>query len=256
MERREIVGILLIAIVASTIVTYHIQRGSETPFELLEEKIPGAIPPGEKTIHELTFSLVLRQGVESLIWDFDSLANATSKEGDPIENVERAVETNIGLLDGIGAPYVKVDLDVEGGKGVLYDFSDTFSKLAPETAVLSATTIYSLVEVDGYSWAFRGVSDFFPNRNRSLASLTFSRNEVPETYLTEQAGEAQAQGKPSVMKAPILGRSEYDDVAEDDRISVRLVVNSIGVPGHAGMMQVLRIYANTIPEVSQGYLIR
>ncbi len=255
MERREIAGILLIAVIASTILTYHIQRGSDVPFELLEEKVPGAIPPGEKTTHEFSVSLVLRRDVESLILDFDSLVNATDDSGDPVRGVEKAVQTNIKLLEGIGAPFAKEDLEIEGGEAVLYDFSGAFSKMAPKLATLSATTVYSIVEVDGRSLAFRGVSDFFPNRNRSLASITLSRNEVPKTYLTEEAGEAKAQGTASVMEAPPLGWIEYTGNVEDDRFSTRLVISSIGVPSHRGVMEVMRIYVNAEPELAKGYLI-
>ena len=255
MEKREIIGILLIAVVASTVVTYHLQRASDTAVEMLEEKIPERVPAGEKTTHEISFSMVLRRGVESLILDFDCLFNATAKEGEPIQGVEDAVQIITDLFTDISAPYTVEEIEVDGGSGTLYDFSDAFSVIAPNLSILSSTTVYSIVELDGRKQAFRGVSDFFSNRNFSLDSITLSKNEVPEAYLTEQAGEAQAQGKPSVMDAPILGRKEYQSTSEDDRISARLVVNSIGVGGHNGVMEVLRLTVEGEPHKSQGYLI-
>ena len=254
MERREIAGIILIAVIASTVVTYHLQRASELPFQVLEEKMPEALPAGEETSHEISASLVLRQDVESLIIDFDSLANATSDK-DLTAGVEEAIEICVRLLDAIDAPYDKEDLELDGGQGIMYDFSPAFAGIAPKLATISATTVYSVIEIDGRKNAYRGVSDFFPNRNRSLASITLSKNEVPETYLTEQAGRAQAQGQPSVMEAPLLGRKEFTGNKEDDRVSARLVVSSIGVPGHRGMMQVLRIYADDQVRLSKGYIL-
>jgi hypothetical protein len=121
--------------------------------------------------------------------------------------------------------------------------------------VISSTTVYSIIEKDGMKQAYRGVTDFFSNRNFSLDSITLSKNEVPETYLTQQAGEAQAQGMPSVMEAPLLGRKEYIANAEDDRLSARLVVNSIGVPGHRGVMEVLRLTVDGESQRSQGFII-
>jgi hypothetical protein len=255
MEKREIIGILLIAIVASTVVTYHLQGSSDQIIEVLEEKIPERVPAGEKTTHELSFSMVLRGNVESLIMDFDCLFNATAKEGEPIEGVEYAVQVITDLFEGMNAPYTEEEIEVEGGSGTLYDFSDGFSAVAPNLSVVSSTTIYSIVEIDGRKKAFRGVSDFFSNRNFSLDSITLSKNEVPETFLTQQAGEAQAQGKPSVMEAPLLGRKEYKANVEDDRISARLVVNSIGVPGHNGVMEVLRLTVDGENQRSQGFFI-
>ena len=57
------------------------------------------------------------------------------------------------------------------------------------------------------------------------------------------------------MDAPILGRKEYQSNSEDDRISARLVVNSIGVGGHNGVMEVLRLTVDGKPQKSQGFLI-
>jgi hypothetical protein len=253
MERREILGIILIAVVASTVVTYHLQGVSESPFEILEEKIPERIASGQETTHEISASLVLRRDVESLVLDFDNLANATRRQGGA-GGVEEAIEVLVKMLDSVGGTYEKVTIEVEGGEGELYDFSAPFSRLAPKLATLSATTVYSVVEIEGRRTVYRGVSDFQRNRNHSIASISISKNEVPETYLTEQAGEAAAQGKPSVMEAPILGRKEYSSLKEDDRLSIRLVVNSIGVPGHEGMLQALRIYTDA-EQVSKGYLI-
>lgn len=255
MGRKEIIGILLIAVVASTILTYHLQKMSDIPLELLEERIPEAIPPGEKSDHELSISLILRQGLESLILDFDSLCNATRKEGNPTIGVEEAIQTCIIFFDEIDCSYVKEDIDVDGAKGVLYDFSEGFSKLAPRLATLSATTVYCIVEIDDRKLAYRGVSDFFPNRNRSLASITLSKNEVPEIYLTMQAGEANAQNKPSVMEAPMLGQMVYNASDEDDRFSTRLVIRSTGVPIHSGIIEVMRIYADDKLQIAHGYFI-
>jgi hypothetical protein len=255
MEKREIIGILLIAIIASTIVTYHLQRASDTAVEMLEERIPERVPAGEKTTHEISFSMVLRRSVESLIIDFDCLFNATSREGEPTKSVEDTIQIITDLFADINAPVRVEEIEVDGGTGIIYDFSDAFSAFAPNLSILGSTTIYSIIERNGRQQAYRGVTDFFSNRNWSLDSITLSKNEVPETYLTEQAGEAQAQGKPSVMDAPIMGRKEYQSNVEDDRLSIRLVVNSIGVPGHGGVMEVLRLTVDGKPQKSHGYII-
>ncbi len=255
MEKKAIAGIVLISVVASTMVTYFIQRGSRTPLDLLEENVPDAMPYGEAMTKEISYSLVLRKNIESLILDLDSLANATDKQGDPTSTVEQAVQICIKLCQGIGAPFVREGVEVEGGDGDLYDFSDAFSRLATKEATLSATTIYAMVQVDERKLAFRGVSDYFFNRNRSLASLTLSKNEEPETYLTMEASEAQSQDKPPIMEAPILGRKEYEASKADDRFSVRLIVNSLGVPEHYGIMEVVRIYADTELRSSRGYFL-
>jgi hypothetical protein len=256
MEKREIAGILLIAVVAATIVTYFMQRASDRPLEILEEKIPDAVPPGEKTNHEFSLSLVLRRDVEALIWDIDCLTNATGKPpDDPTSAVENSIQMLRDFSDAIGAPYVTEEIQVGSGEGTIYDFSQAFSRFAPERAVITSTTVYALIEVDGQRTAFRGVTDYFSNRNFSLASITLSKNEMPETYLTMQAGEAAAQGKPSVMEAPMLGAKEYDDAREDDRLSLRLVIDSIGVPSHEGVLEVSRIWVDGETEIAQGYLI-
>jgi len=255
MEKREIIGIILIAVIASTIVTYHLQSSSDAALEILEEKVPERVPAGEKTTHEFSFSLVLRKSVESLIIDFDCLLNATAKEGDPVRVVEEAVETITELFTDLSAPITIEEIELETGSGTLYDFSDAFSAIAPKVPTLSSTTVYSIVEINGSRQGFRGVSDFFSNRNFSLDSVTLSKNEVPETYLTEQAGEAQAQGKPSIMDAPLLGRKEYQSNSEDDRLSVRLMVNSIGVPAHEGIIEVIRLTVDGENQISRGFLI-
>jgi hypothetical protein len=256
MDKREIAGILLIAVVAATIVTYFMQGASERPLEILEEKVPDAVPPGEKTNHEFSLSLVLRSDVEALIWDIDCLTNATGEPpDDPTSGIEDTTQIIRDFCDSIGAPYVTEDIQVGSGEGTLYDFSHAFSRFAPERAVITCTTVYALLDIDGQETAFRGVTDYFSNRNFSLASITLSKNEMPETYLTMQAGEAAAQGKPSVMEAPLLGAKEYGDSREDDRLSLRLVIDSIGVPAHEGVLEVSRIWVDGETEVAQGYLI-
>jgi len=252
--RREIVGILLISVVASTLLTYYLRREAATSVEILDLNIPEAIPPGQKSVHEISAGLVLRKPVESLLLDFDCLLNATG-EKDPTRGVEESVQVTRRLLKSVGAPYTVEEIQFEGGPGTLYDFSQSFSVLAPRLAALSSTTVYCIVEMGGERFAFRGISDFFVNRNYSIASLTLSKNEVPETYLTMQAGEAEAQGKPSIMEAPILARKGYNATSVDDRISVRMLINSIGVPGHSGILEVLRVYAEGEPVIARGFVI-
>ncbi len=254
MVRREIVGILLISVVASTLLTYYLRREAATPVEILDLNIPEAIPPGQKSVHEILAGLVLRKRVESLLLDFDCLLNVTGEE-DPTGGVEESVQVIRRLLDSAGASYTVEEIQVEDGSATLYDFSQAFSVLAPRLATLSSTTVYCIVEIGGEKFAFRGVSDFFVNRNCSIASLTLSKNEVPETYLTMQAGEAKAQGKPSIMEAPILGRKGYNATSVDDRLSVRMIINSIGVPGHSGILEVLRVYAEGEPVIARGFVI-
>ncbi len=256
MERRAIVGILLIAVVASTMVTYFMQAASEAPLEVLSREVPADMPFADKTTREFSFGLVLRRPVSSLIIDIDSLHNATSKTGDPTADIRYAVELCTRLCRDVGAPFAQQEINVDGGSGMIYDFSDSFSKLAPRASLLSATTVFSLATIGGEEQAFRGVSDYFPNRNRSLASLTLAKNEVPETYLTMEAGEAQSQGKPTIMEAPDLGRKEFVWNEEDDRFQLRIMVNSIGVPPHDGMLQILRVYADTELEIAEGYVLR
>jgi len=255
MEKRAIAGIVLISVVASTMVTYFIQRGSRTPLDLLEENLPEEMPSGEAKIREISYSIVLRKNIESLILDLDCLSNATDKQGDPTSTVDQAVGICVKLCQDIGAPFAHESIEVGGAEGDLYDFSDAFSRLATKDATLAATTLYATIQIDQRKLAFRGVSDFFFNRNRSLASLTLSKNEEPETYLTMEASEAQSQNKPTIMEAPILGKKEYAPNKADDRFSVRLMVNSLGVPAHYGVMEVLRIYADADLQVSRGYLM-
>jgi len=255
LARREIIGILLISVVASTLVTYHLRSGVKTDVELLDLNVPDSLPPGAKSTHEFSISLVARREIESAVIDMDCLLNTTSREGDPTASVEEAIKACSTMFDALGAPYEVEDVDLEDGKGTLYDFSSAFSVLAPKLATLSSTTVYCIVETTGGRFAYRGVSDFFVNRNRSLGSISFSKNEVPETYLTLEAGEAKAQGKPSVMEAPLLGRKEYDGVLSDDRLSVRMVINSIGVPGHSGILETLRVYTDRELRISRGFVI-
>ncbi len=255
MEKRTIAGILMTSIVASTMVTYFMQGKTKTSLEILEENVPEAMPSGEATTREISYSFVLRKNVRILTVDLDCLANATDKQGDPTSTVERALEACIKLCDEIGAPFVHERVDAQGLDCDLYDFSDAFLSLAPEEATISATTVYAIVQGARGKLAFRGVSDFFFNRNKSLASLTLSKNEDPETYLTMEASEAQSQNKPPIMQAPILGRKEYQANREDDRFSVRLMVNSLGVPAHYGLMMVVRIHSDAKLEFSRGYFL-
>lgn len=255
MERIELIGMLLIAVVGSTVVTLLIQGGTDIPLELLEDDFPETIPAGQRSTHEISVSFVLRRPAESLALDFDCLYNVTRKEGEPVEGAVKNTQICLDLLDQIGAPYVQQEIEVDGGEGTLYDLSAAFSVFAPESAVISATTVFCIADVDGSPFAFRGVSDFFRNRNRSLDSIRLSRNEIAKTYLTLEGGQAERGSGNTVMDAPLLGRNEYRDIRQDDRFSARLMVNSIGVPGHLGMMEVLRLYVDGEPEVARGYLI-
>jgi len=255
LERREAVGIVLIAVVASALVTIFIQGESDVPFEVLEERVPEMIPPGSKTTHGLSLGIILRRDVESLTWDFDCLINVTDRDGEPTRTVDRAIGTCVRLCEQIGIPYLRQEIEIEGGRGVLYDFSPAFPELAPGSAVLSATTVYALVEVGGRNVSYRGVSDFFLNREKSLSSISLSRNEKPETYITAEAGQASAMDRPSIMDAPALGTIRYMDNGIDDRFSMGMVINAVGIPVNSGMMEVVRIYADRELRMARGYLI-
>ncbi len=254
MVRRELLGILLISLVASTLLVYYLRRASPTPVDILSLNVPAAIPAGEKSMHEISVGLVMRRKVESLAVDFDCLLNATGEDNRTGE-VEESINILRSLLESVGGPYTVDRIQIDGGSGLLYDFSRAFSALAPRPATLSSSTVYCVAEIDRQTFAFRAVSDFFVNRNASISSLTLSRNEVPETYLTTQAGEASAQGKLPIMNAPPLGEKIYNGTRIDDRISVRMLVNSIGVPSHTGILEVLRVYADGNAVMKKGLLI-
>lgn len=247
---------MLIALTASTIVTYHLQSQGEAPLELLEEGFPDSIPPGQKSNHEIKVSLVLRQDLESISLDFDCLRNLTALEGDPISPTVESIRKCVQLFEAIDAPYTVQSINVQGGNGTIYDFSRGFQGFAPTRAVLSSTTVYSRVDKGDKSYIFGGVSDFFFNRNRSLEYISLTRNDDLDFYLTMEAGQAGAEEEQSIMEAPLLGRRRYRNGLEDDRLSARFMVNSIGVPTHQGMMEVMRIFVDGESVIARGYLIQ
>jgi hypothetical protein len=44
------------------------------------------------------------------------------------------------------------------------------------------------------------------------------------------------------MKAPLLGKVTFTDVEKDDRLFVIYSLKGTTIPGHSGMLQIVRVY--------------
>jgi hypothetical protein len=257
---RGFLGVLLIAVVISTIVMGFVTvEKFDLGIEIIKNKYPLSIKTSEQSRQTFVLNVIARKAYQRVRIKFGVLRRMDPPFMDP--NVTERPDVSLHYLASqitpirtclsiskaspVGFQNETLEVDVNGTEytGLFYDFGQIISAGQENLDLSSAPTCYLLWrDGDGNLTYYQGSSDFFLNRNESLESLTISYNDEETNY---RSSKDPAGGDiPTVAEAPSVGIVTYDEVKKDDRMYVMFAVNSLSVPEHKGIVQVIRVYGN------------
>ncbi len=261
---RSLIGVIGIAIVLSTLITFFII--GENPKEdvtILRDEFPPRLSTMEQK-YAFVLSMIARKPMEDVTVRYNTLSrvakdnmvylNPNKTTGStPIETIRNLPKIDT-LMDQ--ADYLGVSVDMWNGtvkwKNVtqvlefemyMYDFTDLVRAVTPNYTALDVRSTYVV-----WLWSngtifsyFEGVSDYFYNRNRTIVDLTITHNDEPEYY--RAVSEIEVAGKyEQIMQAPLYGTVTFEDVKKDDRLFIIYSLKGTTIPGHSGMLQLVRVY--------------
>ncbi len=277
---RQLVGVLSICLVISTIITLFIVGERSRGIELVENQFPEAVPrskdKGTFTFHH---GIVSRQDFESLSMEFFCLRKTQSNITAGVEDftLERALEEipklstlyamarNLGFRSSVET----IDVDYHGIPGTLrlVDFSPIFASFAPAgvkqcieggrggfVASPSATVSFAfLFDNEGRPVScYEGERDFFLDRDLVLADLYLRRNEDGHSYTSSRiVQQPEGHGMTDAPKGHLL----FERVRRDDRFEVGFSVNSPWLPSSLRVVQVLHVVGNLDDHLFQANFI-
>ncbi len=271
-DRRELLGVVGIAIVLSTLTTLLIiGEGAKEDVTILSNEFPAELPPTSLSTTEENYQFALKMMARKPLVDVTVRYNTLTRIEDqdityidperetgstPLETIENV--RGLGTLLEMAAP---LDLEPFIWNGTveweeankvhdldmyLYDFTDLVGALTPNLTALGVRTsyVFCLNRSTGcLVYYFEGISDYFYDRNGTIIDLTISHNDRDMRY--HAVSDIEMEGRyQEVMKAPLLGRVRFEDVKKDDYLVVVFSLKGTSVPRHKGMLHAIRVYAN------------
>ena len=263
-RRRDILGIVMIALTASTIFTFFIAvERADRPIEVLEDAFPPQIR------HDLrnTFSLgvIARRPLSFMDVEVSFLCrlyghNSSTKGRDGMMEAHEISTMDI-LARGLGME--PIEYQIEGFKRGLetydvyvIDYTDILRPVADD-AVLGGYSSYGLTTIfaglsneTGLMFIYAGTRDFFPRRNATITELSISLNDEKEVFkrMKELSPAEIASGVPTVLDAPDLGSVRMTDLMKDDTLRLAFSVDRSTVGGDDTY---LKVYRNDMIEIVQ-----
>lgn len=256
---KSLVGVIGIAIVLSTMITlFIIGERAQEDVTILRNEFPARLSTMEQK-YAFVLSMIARKPLTDVTVQYNILSNAGVPEDATTEATpEETIRKNLPKIDfmieeteriGQGYDYWEGTADWKNVTETLefdmhmYDFTDMIRATTPNNTALGVTSTYVV-----WLWkngtifrTFSGVTDFFYNRNRTIVDLTITHNDESEYY--RAVSEIEVEGKyEQIMKAPILGRVTFTEVEKDDRLFVIFSLKGTTIPGHSGMLQLVRVY--------------
>jgi hypothetical protein len=272
---RSLVGVILIAIVVSTLITiFIIGEGGE--YSIVKKIRPSWAPQRTGETYSFTLTMVANSNLGSVKMRHYCLMNRTdkivdvSRSGTPEEIAERIPEIE-AYLDATSNDPTLVDVsvhDVEIWEQEyelhLYDFSRVVWSSVPEGIMKSTNrprsgigflwdfydTFAVLLDKEGeLSLFYQGVADFFLQKVISVKELSVEKNEEKEVYFGATVEEVE--GASSIFNAPPRGVLVFEDLRRNDVIGVLFQVDGGGVPNSKGLLHITSI---SVDEASPEYI--
>ena len=256
---KSLVGVIGIAIVLSTMITlFIIGERAQEDVTVLRNEFPARLSTMEQK-YAFVLSMIARKPLTEVSVQYNVLSrygvnpNATTESTD-----EETIRANLPKIDALlnEADRLGVEPYIWEGKAkwknvteilefdmYMYDFSELVKATAPNFTALDVRSTYAVWLWDNGTifFYFEGVSDFFYNRNRTIVDLTITHNDESDYY--RAVSEIEVEGKyEQIMKAPLMGKVTFTDVEKDDRLFVIYSLKGTTIPGHSGMLQVVRVY--------------
>ncbi len=267
---RTLIGVVLIALVLSTVVTAFLV-GERGEYSIVKEIRPRWIRKLTGKRYSFGLTLVAKQDIGSIRISHYSLMNRTDRisgfksEGTPEEIAQRIPSIQAYLQATEGNPVLReISVhDVEIGKQDfelhLYDFSKVVWLSVPSDIMMSTdrpragiTFLWNYYDVfacafdkkGNLAYFYQGVADFFLNKIVSVKELFIERNDEKEVYygVTEE-GETQEIAS-SILHAPARGVLSFENLKRNDRIGVLFQVDGGGVPDNKGILHITAISAD------------
>jgi hypothetical protein len=255
---KSLVGVIGIAIVLSTMITmFIIGERAQEDVTVLRNEFPARLSTMEQK-YAFVLSMIARKPLTEVSVQYNVLSRIGLRNTTTESTDEETIRANLPKIDTLlqEAEKLGVTPDIWTGKAnwknvtetlefdmYLYDFTDMVKATTPNFTALDVRTTYAvwLWENGTIFYYFEGVSDFFYNRNRTIVDLTITHNDESDYY--RAVSEIEVEGKyEQIMKAPLLGRVTFTDVEKDDRLFVIYSLKGTTIPGHSGMLQVVRVY--------------
>jgi hypothetical protein len=258
---RRFIGVLLIAVVISTLIMSFVTiEKAKTGVEIIKNKYPPSIQTAVQKRHSFVVNVIARKPFEEVKLKFAALRKMDPPFSDPsilnesdatldeiaaeITPIKTCLSAGKTSPVGFGREIIEVDVNGSHFDALLYDFGEVVAAGQSLTDISFAPTSYLLWrDDDGNLTYYQGSTDFFLNRNESMESLVVSLNDNETTYRSAK-GATGSMDIPTIAEAPRLGTVRYPKVEKDDRMYVMFAVNSLSVPAHEGMIQIIRVYGN------------
>jgi hypothetical protein len=264
---RSLLGVIGIAIVLSTLITlFIIGERAEEDVTILRDEFPPRLSTMEQK-YAFVLSMIARKPLVDVTVKYNVLSDVPEVKDLPVANLtvmstdEETIRSNLprveSLLieaDRVGKPPDTWEEEIEwkGPNQVhkvrmyMYDFTDLLKATAPGYTVLNIQTTYVVwinTTNDAIARYFVGSPDYFYNRNSTIVDLTITHNDDSQYYRAVSEIEVAEEYK-QIMQAPLAGTVTFEDVVKDDRLFIIYSLKGTTVPGHTGMLQLVRVYRN------------
>jgi len=260
---REIIGVVLIALTASTIVTmFIIGERSEQLVEVLENKHPMEIRHDQSNTFSL--AIIARKPIEFVDIEVSSLHSLDISEMD-IEMTKKGrdamialpeVSTLINLSQSLGIEPEEYAMEIVRNKTThdmyVFDFTDVLAHIDESVvagySLYGTTTLFAgLFNETGMAYLYTGFRDFFAKRNSTITELSITYNDEKDVYkrLKELSPQELQEGVPDLLDAPPLGRVAFSEIAKDDTMRLAFSVDRSSIPvEYLDGIELIEILAN------------
>jgi hypothetical protein len=264
---RRLVAIIVIALAISTAAfSFMVGEKVDDPIEILKEEwnLPSPYEdtyrlPSEEGRYAYGLGLVVRKPIRQLEIVFLSLENESSMLGDldlPADQDPWTAFLSVpdagnlaAAVDSYATPtrarLVREELELKRAESAydtyLIDLTGPFLGTAPRGTARSLRTVHALGRSAGgeYTQYFRGVRDFFLDRDRAIIDVSVQLNQ----NLTKYAQRTTTQGTAVPMdRAPEVGQLVFDHLEKEDQIFVSFAINPAMISTRKSIAHVVLIF--------------
>lgn len=263
--RRDMIGVVLVALTASTIfMLFIVGERAENMLEILENRYPAEIRHDQR--NTFSVALIARKTVKYLDIEVNSLHRVGTDEmeiemgkfgRDAMLSLD-AVSSLSEMAKTAGLEPVEYEMKVVRNKTThdmyVLDFAGTLSYMDEDILAgyfsPGITTIYAgLFNESGLAYLYTGFKDFFPIRNNTITELSVTYNDDKKIYkrIKELSPSEIQSGVPTLPDAPRLGTLKFSDLVKDDTVRLAFSVDRSTVPYSDGI-ELVRVFSNGILE--------
>jgi len=280
-SKSGLAGILVIALVASTLLVLSLRRQEVgSPVYLARNEYPELFKRSEARGEPMIFNfgIICKEPFKELEIRYSNLymtqvpefmdPNFVPNNSDPLTIMEarKDVQNIKANLGNVSIPFDVINVSVKIGnlthsetyRGVVYDFARTLGLFLDKQVIGQIFEVFAVLKSDdGDTLYFTGVPDFFYLRSTNIKYLSIHHNQNETTYQAETQLPIEIV---PVDQAPPAGELIFRDTRRDDQVFIQMNVESnlktlpvwIQQPGLMQyLIEFVRVYANGGLEVSE-----